>query len=211
MKGESLDLWRRWREQKDVGARDDLIERHLYLVEIIVRRLARGLPAHIDRDDMTSWGMVGLIKAVETFNPEKGALFTSWANTLIALEVSNSFREEDWVPRSVRARQRERDEEVPVIHQVPLDDHTELAERIPDAAPTPEMLVCAKESNELLMQALATLDPIERKVIRKLYFEGKNQKRVAADMDRAAGTIAAIKRRAFRKLKVKLAGKAGEG
>ena len=67
----------------------------------------RGLPAHVDEADLISYGLVGLINAIERFEPEREIKFETYAITRIKGAIIDELRSLDWVPRSVRARARE--------------------------------------------------------------------------------------------------------
>jgi RNA polymerase sigma factor for flagellar operon FliA len=69
--------------------------------------MSSGLPAHVDEADLISYGMVGLINAVERFEPEREIKFETYAITRIKGAIIDELRALDWVPRSVRARARE--------------------------------------------------------------------------------------------------------
>lgn len=88
-------------------ARDDTIERNLELVHYIVNRLAAELPTNVDRDDLVGAGTVGLIKAVDRFDPSRGVKFETYASCLIRGEVLESLRQADPAPRALRRKLRD--------------------------------------------------------------------------------------------------------
>lgn len=99
-----------WREFKETGskiAKDKLLVEYAHLVKYITNRLAVNLPKSVDRDDLTSAGVLGLIKAVETFEPERGFKFETYAGHKIRGAILDELRALDWVPRSVRQKSRE--------------------------------------------------------------------------------------------------------
>ena len=69
--------------------------------------MASGLPAHVEEADLISYGLVGLINAIERFDPEREIKFETYAITRIKGAIIDELRSLDWVPRSVRARARE--------------------------------------------------------------------------------------------------------
>ena len=87
--------------------RDRLIEEHVDLVRYVVGRVTVTLPESVDRDDLISAGIIGLIKAVDRFDPARGVKFETYANTVIRGEVMESLRARDWAPRSLRRQGRE--------------------------------------------------------------------------------------------------------
>jgi RNA polymerase sigma factor for flagellar operon FliA len=99
-----------WREYKDTGskvAKDKLLVEYAHLVKYITNRLAVNLPASVDRNDLLSSGILGLIKAVETFEPERGFKFETYAGHKIRGAILDELRALDWVPRSVRQKSRD--------------------------------------------------------------------------------------------------------
>ncbi len=70
-------------------------------------RMASGLPAHVEESDLISYGLVGLINAIERFEPEREIKFETYAIPRIKGAIIDELRALDWVPRSVRARARE--------------------------------------------------------------------------------------------------------
>jgi RNA polymerase sigma factor for flagellar operon FliA len=69
--------------------------------------MASGLPAHVEEADLISYGLVGLISAIQRFEPERDIKFETYAITRIKGAIIDELRSLDWVPRSVRARARE--------------------------------------------------------------------------------------------------------
>jgi RNA polymerase sigma factor for flagellar operon FliA len=69
--------------------------------------MASGLPAHVEESDLISYGLIGLINAIERFEPEREIKFETYAVTRIKGAIIDELRSLDWVPRSVRARARD--------------------------------------------------------------------------------------------------------
>ena len=77
------------------------------MVKFVAGRLGAGLPSHVEDADLISYGLVGLIGAIERFEPERGIKFETFAMTRIRGSIIDELRSLDWVPRSVRSRARE--------------------------------------------------------------------------------------------------------
>jgi RNA polymerase sigma factor for flagellar operon FliA len=77
------------------------------LVKYVAGRMASGLPAHVEEGDLISYGLVGLINAIERFELEREIKFETYAVTRIKGAIIDELRSLDWVPRSVRARARD--------------------------------------------------------------------------------------------------------
>ena len=101
------ELWRRFKEDGDRGARDSLILSYSPLVKYVAGRMSSGLPAHIEEADLISYGLLGLIGALERFDPGREIKFETYAIARIKGSIIDELRSLDWVPRSVRSRARE--------------------------------------------------------------------------------------------------------
>jgi RNA polymerase sigma factor for flagellar operon FliA len=99
-------LWRQYRETRDQGIRDRLILGYSPLVKYVAGRLGSGLPAHVDEQDLVSYGLLGLIGAIERFDPGRDVKFETYAIARIRGAIIDELRALDWVPRSVRSRAR---------------------------------------------------------------------------------------------------------
>ena len=104
---ELRDLWRRYKEEGDLAARERLVVAYSPMVKFVAGRLGAGLPSHVDDADLISYGLMGLIGAIERFEPERGIKFETFAMTRIRGSIIDELRSLDWVPRSVRSRARE--------------------------------------------------------------------------------------------------------
>jgi RNA polymerase sigma factor FliA len=105
------DLWLTFKATNDAHSarvlRDQLILVYSPLVKYVAGRLASGLPSSIDPADLVSYGVFGLIDAIEKFEPERGLKFESYAMSRIRGAIVDELRALDWVPRTLRAKARE--------------------------------------------------------------------------------------------------------
>ena len=107
MAEDTLDLWRTYRRSRDQALRDRLILTYAPLVKYVAGRLGSGLPAHVDEGDLVSYGLLGLIAAIERYDPDRDVKFETYAIARIKGSILDELRAMDWVPRSVRSRARE--------------------------------------------------------------------------------------------------------
>jgi len=103
---ELRDLWRRYKRDGEDRARERLVVAYSPLVKYVAGRMASGLPAHVEEADLISYGLGGLISAIERFELEREIKFETYAITRIKGAIIDELRSLDWVPRSVRARAR---------------------------------------------------------------------------------------------------------
>src|SRR3954468_7259956 len=101
------DLWQRYKKNGDERAREGLVLAYSPLVKFVAGRMSTGLPAHIEESDLISYGLLGLIGAIERFDPGRQIKFETFAVSRIKGSIIDELRSLDWVPRSVRAKARE--------------------------------------------------------------------------------------------------------
>ena len=116
------------RGYKDAEERERVLLEHLPQVKYIARRIHDRLPAQVPLDDLIHAGVVGLIDAVEKFDPSKNVQLRSYAKFRIRGAILDSLREMDWSPRHLR-RQARRIEEA----------HRDLKLRLGRVATEPEL------------------------------------------------------------------------
>ncbi|MCB0873920.1 MAG: FliA/WhiG family RNA polymerase sigma factor [Thermoleophilia bacterium] len=125
-------LWRRFKSQSDSAAKDRLILTYAPLVKYVAGRMSSALPSHVEERDLISYGLMGLIGAVDRFDPERRVKFETYAVARIKGAIIDELRSLDWVPRSVRARARQIEQKAAELEhklqRVPSDE--ELAEAL---------------------------------------------------------------------------------
>ena len=135
MDHDDLDIDSTWSEFKRTGdraVRDRLILHYSALVKFVAGRMAVGLPQNVEQADLVSYGMFGLIDAIDKFEPERGYKFETYAISRIKGAILDELRSIDWVPRSVRSKARQIEKAYAKLeaehHRPPTDDElaTEL-------------------------------------------------------------------------------------
>jgi RNA polymerase sigma factor FliA len=143
------DLWKQYRENGSRQAKDKILAEYTSLVKYTAQRIALNLPKSVELDDLIGSGVFGLIKAVETFDPELGFKFETFATHKIRGAILDELRAMDWVPRSVRQKSRSVQQAYARLEQqlgrMPYDDEVamelglsmaEFEELLSDVAPT---------------------------------------------------------------------------
>ena len=87
---------------KHSSNREDIILKYAPLIKFIANRIAMRLPSHIEVDDMINTGVLGLVDAMDKFDPDRGVKFETYAEFRIKGAMLDELRAMDWVPRSVR-------------------------------------------------------------------------------------------------------------
>jgi RNA polymerase sigma factor for flagellar operon FliA len=124
------DSWRDFKVFKKTEARSCLIDHYSYLVSITAGRLVTNVPTGMERDDLVSAGVVGLVKSVYQFDPTRDVKFETYAIALIRGAILEMLRDQDWVPRSIRDKMKALDKTFKVLEKELDRDPTskELAE-----------------------------------------------------------------------------------
>ena len=104
---ELKDLWSRYKDERDEKARERLVIAYSPLVKYVAGRMSSGLPSHVEESDLISYGLLGLISAIERFEPEREIKFETFAVTRIKGSIIDELRSLDWGPRSVPIEARE--------------------------------------------------------------------------------------------------------
>jgi RNA polymerase sigma factor for flagellar operon FliA len=100
-------LWRDYKSSKDEKLRERLILHYSPLVKYVAGRVGVGLPPNIEQADLVSYGIFGLIDAIEKFDLERAIKFETYAISRIKGAIIDELRSIDWIPRSVRYKARE--------------------------------------------------------------------------------------------------------
>jgi len=99
-------LWSDYVSTRDVELRNRLVLQYAPLVKYVAGRVRSGLPSSVEQADLLSEGVIGLMDAIEKFEPERGLQFQTYAVPRIRGAIIDGLRATDWVPRSVREKIR---------------------------------------------------------------------------------------------------------
>jgi len=170
---------------------EQLILKYRNLVYSAVWEISPRLPSHVDTDDLASAGMVGLVQAARSFNPERVVPFKAWASIRIRGAILDELRAADWASRSVRRLARERDEGLAISDAAHLEADLARANLLslnywdssgdvdeswhpPDPALTPEEVALHKERVRVLTAAVAELPDRHRAVVLGFALESRS-------------------------------------
>jgi len=101
---EHQNLWKQYALTKDAAIRETLIVENAYLIKYVAGRLNIYFSANLEYDDLVSFGVFGLIDAIDKFDPNKGVKFETYASLRIRGAIIDNIRDLDWVPRSLRQK-----------------------------------------------------------------------------------------------------------
>jgi RNA polymerase sigma factor for flagellar operon FliA len=119
-------LWQRYKAEGRQDLRDELIVHYAPLVKYVAGRVAVGLPQNVEQSDLVSYGIFGLIDAIEKFDLDRGYKFETYAIARIKGSILDELRSIDWVPRSLRSKARAIEKAYGrlegQLHRAPSDD-----------------------------------------------------------------------------------------
>lgn len=107
--------WEQFWATGSAEARDALILCYVPLVKFVASRVSIGLPSNVDFDDLVSFGVFGLVDALEKFESERGVKFETYAVARIRGAIIDGLRSIDWVPRSIRQKAKELEKAVATL------------------------------------------------------------------------------------------------
>src|SRR5690606_36398238 len=103
---EEQELWRRFKDSGDPAAREALAVEYMRVVKYVAGRMAIHIPSSVEMDDLIGWGALGLMDAIEKFDPAQKIKFSTYATIRIRGAILDEIRTLDWAPRSIRALAR---------------------------------------------------------------------------------------------------------
>ena len=134
-------LWRDYKAFQDKHARDALISHYAPLVKYVAGRVAINLPKNVEEGDLIGYGCLGLLDAMERFDPQRGVKFETYAIARIRGSMIDGLRSMDWVPVSVRHRNRR-------IEETIRDLENKLGRSAADAEVAVELGISVEEYNK---------------------------------------------------------------
>ncbi|HEX6886569.1 MAG TPA: RNA polymerase sigma factor WhiG [Candidatus Nanopelagicales bacterium] len=108
-------LWAEYKRTGDAGRREQLILQYAPLVRYVAGRVGVGLPASVEQGDLVSYGVFGLIDAIDKYDPGRAIKFETYAINRIRGAIIDELRSIDWIPRSVRTKARDVERAIAVL------------------------------------------------------------------------------------------------
>lgn len=150
-------LWQVYKLTRDARARDRLIVQYAPLVKYVASRLAMGLPQQIDVDDLVSYGVFGLIDAIDKYDPSREVRFETYAIARIRGSMLDSLRAYDWIPYSVRQKAKD-------LERAYAKVESRLGRSASDAEIAAEMGISLEQLDKMMREvrgmALVSLDEV---------------------------------------------------
>jgi RNA polymerase sigma factor for flagellar operon FliA len=228
------DLWAQYVSTRDVELRNRLVLQYAPLIKYVASRVRSGLPRSVEDADLVSEGVIGLMDAIEKFQPGRGYQFQTYAVPRIRGAIIDGLRAADWVPRSVRAKIRDveraqvilegrlgRTPTGPEIAQelhISIQDlrrvygkasYTSMASLdelggVEDLAPLSTDLLEDEQARGALMYAVKDLAERDRIIIALYYFEGLTLAEIGQVLGVTESRVSQLHTRAALALRAKL-------
>ena len=132
-----------YRSTVDPAVKEEIIVEYAPFVKYIAQKIASRLPPNIELDDMVSCGVIGLMDAIEKFDPSRDNKFKTYAEFRIRGAILDELRSQDWVPRSVR-------EKAKVVEKAYAKLEKDLGRSATDEEMCEELLCTMEEFHELI-------------------------------------------------------------
>lgn len=114
-KPDKQQLWDNYRKQRTAAVREQLIIEYAPLVKVVAGKLSMYLGNNVEYDDLVSFGVFGLIDAIDKFDLTQNVKFETYASVRIRGAILDQIRKMDWIPRTVRQKQRKIEEATKAI------------------------------------------------------------------------------------------------
>jgi RNA polymerase sigma factor for flagellar operon FliA len=118
-------LWIEYNHSRSSAIREQLIIEYVPLVKLVAGRLSMYLGSNVEYDDLVSYGVFGLIDAIDKFDYGKGIKFETYASLRIRGAILDQIRKMDWIPRSVRQKQKAIDSAMAAVESKKGQEYTD--------------------------------------------------------------------------------------
>ncbi len=142
-------IWEEYKKTHSMALRDKIIRQYMPLVKYVAGKLATGLPASVEFDDLVGYGQFGLLDAISKYDLSKKVKFKTYAVTRIRGAMFDEMRQLDWVPRSIRQKSREIEDAISGLE-------SKLARPATDAEVAKELNISEEEYQQTVMKISGT-------------------------------------------------------
>lgn len=229
------DLWARYRAAPTEDLRHELVIQYSPLVKYVAGRVRVNLPPTVESADLVSEGVIGLMDAIEKFDPGRGWEFPTYAVPRIRGAIIDSIRAADWVPRSVRTKLRAIDAartslqhalgRAPEPHELAVETGMTTAElqsllerpthvanagddelaEVDDDGPALDEAFEDEATRETLKTAIRTLPERDQVIVALYFFEGFTLAEIGEVLDVTESRVSQLRTRALKALREELA------
>jgi RNA polymerase sigma factor for flagellar operon FliA len=141
--------WKHYQRHRDVDSRDAIVHKYLSLVSLVARKISSTLPSYVERGDLESVGFLGLLDAIDKFDPSRNIAFETYAKLRITGAIMDELRSMDWIPRSVRQKTKQ-------IEKAYQDIAQRLGRPAQDREVAKELNISISQLNQLMSEISGT-------------------------------------------------------
>jgi RNA polymerase sigma factor FliA len=158
MTKKELNHWEIWQQQREPESGEYLVEKYLPLVDYVVQRFMISLPKTVEKDDIHSLALEGLLDSLDKFDLSRDLKFETYASWRIKGAIIDGLRKSDWLPRSVR-------QQVKKIEQAYVDLEQEYNRPVTDKEVSDHLGITKAELNKTVSEAaLSTMISMDQTV-----------------------------------------------
>ena len=204
---------------------DQVVQEYSPMIKYVANRIALRLPPHIEVDDLISVGVMGLIDAIEKYDPSRGAKFKTYAEFRVRGSILDELRSLDWVPRSIRQKAAQVDavsheqffitlnetKSMPLISLEDLGIAKESGERrslleclAGKSDVDPQTQLRLTELKSIIAKAIDSLPEKERLMISLYYYEELTMREIGEVLGITESRVSQIHSKAVFRLRTKL-------
>ena len=152
------EIWNQYVKTHNAQLKDRLTEHYVHLVKLVAGRLGIYLNQYIDLDDLVGYGVLGLIDAIDKFDPSKNVKFETYASLRIRGAILDAIRKLDWIPRTLRKKQKD-------IDKIYIELESKLGRTPVDQEVADALHISLDEYNTLLKEVnVSTLISIDENI-----------------------------------------------
>jgi RNA polymerase sigma factor for flagellar operon FliA len=164
-------LWQRYAHSKEPEVKEQIILEYAHLIKFVAGRLSAHIGTYVEYDDMLSYGIFGLIDAIDKFDAHKGAQFETYASLRIRGAIIDGVRKMDWAPRALRVKSKN-------LEKVYAELEKELGREPTDEELAEKLGVGADEAKDIVSKhAVASVVSLDD------FLEQNHETQIAADSE----------------------------
>ena len=183
---EKEKLWEEYQKNPSAELREKIIIEYAPLVRVVAGRLSMYLGYNVEYEDLVSYGIFGLIDAIDKFDRGKDVKFETYASLRIRGSILDQIRKMDWIPRTVRQKRKKIEE---AIKQIETKTGRNALE---------------EELKKVLMESLELLTEKEKKVILLYYYEDLTLKEISSILEVSESRVSQLHTKALLKMRKRM-------
>ena len=187
-------LWKNYISTRSAEYRDELIVEYAQLVKLVAGRLNMYLGYNVEYDDLVGYGIFGLIDAIDKFDYGKNVKFETYASLRIRGAILDQIRKMDWIPRSLRQKQKR-------IEAAMAKIESETGHIASDEELAAELEITIEELKKMMVRAIDSLTEKERSVVVLYYYEDMTLKEISLTLEVSESRVSQLHTKALNKMK----------